>query len=164
MHGGSPAKTEVPLPLALGGTVLVFPQSHLEQGRHLFHGYWPMSLLYVPITSTRLSLRVRLPCVVLAAVAELLALPYVCQVAYGRRRPLVNIATRYRRPHIGAPSPPQLNTHVGAGRPRIVTHAPKFTSSQWCHVFPKHGTALLRLRIQKTLKVSQPYPCPLKSV
>ena len=82
MHGGGPAKTEVPLtlgksvPLALGGAVLVFPQSHLEQGRDRFHGHWPLSLLYVPITSTRLSVRVQLPCVVLAAVAELLALPY----------------------------------------------------------------------------------------
>ena len=86
MHGGGPAKTEVPLtlgksvPLALGGAVLVFPQSHREQGRHRFHGYWPMSLLYVPITSTRLSLRVQLPCVVLAAVAELLALPYFAKL------------------------------------------------------------------------------------
>ena len=70
MHGGGPANTEVPLtlgksaPLALGGAVFSF------------HGYWPMSLLYVPITSTHPSLRVQLPCVVLAAVAELLALPY----------------------------------------------------------------------------------------
>lgn len=86
MHGGSPEKTEVPLtlgksvPLALGGAVLVFPQSHREQERHRFHGYWPMSLLYVPITSTRPSLRVQLPCVVLAAVAELLALPYFAKL------------------------------------------------------------------------------------
>ena len=88
----------------------------------------------------------------------------LCQVAYGRRLPQVTIATRYRRPHIGAPSPSQFNTHVSAGRPRLVTHGQTLTASQWCHVFPKHGTALLRLRIQKTLKVSQPYPCPLKSV
>ena len=170
MHGGGPANTEVPLtlgksvPLALGGAVLVFPQSHREQGRHRFHGYWPMSLLYVPITSTHPSLRVQLPCVVLAAVTELLALPYVCQVAYGRRLPQVTIATRYRRPHIEAPSPSQFNTHVSAGRPRLVTHGQTLTASQWCHVFPKHGTALLRLRIQRTLKVPQPYPCPLKTV
>ena len=86
MHGGSPEKTEVPLtlgksaPLALGGAVLVFPQSHREQGRHRFHGYWPLSLLYLPITSTRPSLRVQLPCVVLAAVTELLALPYFAKL------------------------------------------------------------------------------------
>lgn len=91
-----------------------------------------------------------------------LHLPYLCQVAYGRGSPQVSIATRYRRLHIGAPSPSQLNTRVGAGRPRIVTHGQTLTASQWCHVFPKHGTALLR--IQKTLKVPQPYHCPLKTV
>ena len=170
MHGGSPAKTEVPLtlgksvPLALGEAVLVFPQSHLEQGRDRFHGHWPLSLLYVPITSTRLSVRVRLPCVVLAAVAELLAMPYFCQVAYSQELPQVTTATRYRGPHIGAPSPSQLNNRLGAGGPRIATHWQTLTASQWCNVFPKHGTALLRLRIQKNLKVPQPYFCTLKTV
>ena len=135
VHGGSPVKTEFPLtlgksvPLALGEAVLVFPQSHLEQGRHLFHGYCPMALLYVSITSIYLSLRVQLPCVVLAAIAERLALPYFCQVAYGRELPQVTIATRYRGLHIRAPSPSQLNTHVGTGRPRIVTHAQTLTAS-----------------------------------
>ena len=88
-----------------------------------------MALLYVSITSIYLSLRVQLPCVVLAAIAERLALPYFCQVAYGRELPQVTIATRYRGLHIRAPSPSQLNTHVGTGRPRIVTHAQTLTAS-----------------------------------
>lgn len=39
-----------------------------------------MSLLYVSITCTDLLLMVQLPCVVLAAVTELLALPYFAKL------------------------------------------------------------------------------------